>query len=244
MITGTEVLPFDERRDVAIPGDKDATINYCVNHFIKTATHAITARGRFCVALAGGSTPKAIFERLQPEQLDWSKVFLFWSDERTVKPDHPDSNYRMAMDAGFAQLPIPDNQIFRMVAEENIEANAQAYEKTILEHVPEGVFDLIMLGMGEDGHTASLFPETHALDANHVLVVSNLVPQKDTWRMTFTYACINQAHEIVIYVLGDGKAAMVDQVLNAGASLPIQKVGTPAQKALWILDQGAAAKLT
>jgi 6-phosphogluconolactonase len=234
---------FDERRDIAIPGDKEATIQFSVEHFIKVANESIEKKGMFAVALSGGSTPAAIFRLLASEEnrekIDWSKVFLFWSDERAVRPEDKDSNYHMAMEAGFSSLPIKAENVFRMEAEDKIEENALKYENTILEKIPEGKFDLVMLGMGEDGHTASLFPQTHGLHAGNRLVVANYVPEKKCWRMTFTYKCINAAHHIVIYALGKAKAHMLEKALSEPYipdMIPIQKVGTAENKALWILD--------
>lgn len=241
---------FDERRDVLVIGDRQKTFAYCVEHFIEVGNKAIEDHGFFYVALSGGSTPKGIFNLLAtPEnrkRLPWDKVVLFWSDERSVPPDDPESNYRMAMDAGIATLGIPKDAIFRMVAEENIEANAEAYEKIIESKVPSASFDLVMLGMGDDGHTASLFPHTHGLHSNDKLVVANFVPAHDTWRMSLTYECINAAKNIVIYVIGKGKCQTLQAVLTGPYSpedLPIQKVGTPEHRALWIVDRDAAADI-
>jgi 6-phosphogluconolactonase len=241
---------FDERRDIIIPGAYIETIHFCVKQFLQIAHNAIEERGRFTVAVSGGSTPNAIFALLSKtenkEQIDWNKVFLFWSDERSVPPDHPDSNFHMAMEAGLDQLPIPKEQIFRMEAETNIEEHAARYEQLIKTHVPNGIFDLVMLGMGEDGHTASLFPHTHGLQAENRFVIANYVPQKETWRMSLTYECINQARHICIYVLGQNKGEMVAQALLSPYRpdhLPIQKIGTAQHKALWILDQAASQML-
>ena len=221
------------------PGNKEKTLDYAVNHWIESAKNAIAKNGAFRVALSGGSTPKAIYEKLATEHtntINWSKAHLFWGDERTVPPTDPESNYKMAMDAGFAKLPIPKNQIHRMVAEENIEENAAAYEKLLTTPL-----DLIMLGMGEDGHTASLFPNTAALNEKSRIVIPNLVPQKNTTRMTLTFPAINQAHTIVFYVLGDAKKEMVRKVFHEPEhQFPSQLIGTPQNKALWILDSAAA----
>lgn len=239
---------FDERRNLIVISERQAAEEFAAKHWISCAKEAIQRRGNFFVALSGGSTPNAIYQKLASEylnELDWSKVHLFWSDERSVPPTDADSNYKMAMDAGLKQLPIPANQIHRMHAEEGDKA-AKNYEELIRNVVHDQHFDLVMLGMGEDGHTASLFPHTKALEDFSTLVTMNHVPQKSTWRMTMTYPLINQSRHIAIYVLGAGKADMVHQVLE-GASrphdLPIQKIGTPTHKALWILDKPAAAKL-
>jgi 6-phosphogluconolactonase len=245
---------FDDRRDIAIPGNARETTLFCAEQFLKIGNAAIQERGVFNAALSGGSTPKAIFQLLaSPElrsQIDWKNVVLFWSDERNVLPDDPQSNYKMAMDAGFASLPLKKENIHRMPAEgEAIEAEdaAKEYEKLILKLVPKASFDFVMLGMGEDGHTASLFPKTHGLHAEERLTIVNFVPQLNTWRMTLTYECINQSKNISIYVIGKNKAAMVKKVLSAPSEpdeFPIQKIGTRKHKALWILDTDAASELS
>ncbi len=241
---------FDERRDIVIPGDKKATLSFCIRNFIDHANASILDHGYFAVALSGGSTPAAIYKGLaEPanrDKVDWSKALLFWSDERSVPPTDPNSNYHMAMESGLGVLGIAPEQVFRMQAEEDIVANAEAYERLIQERLPGGVFDLIMLGMGDDGHTASLFPHTHALRARNRLVVANWVSQHHTWRMSFTFECINNAKAINLYVIGANKAEMVAKVLTSpltADSLPSQRIGTSTHKALWILDHAAAAHL-
>lgn len=241
---------FDERRDIVIPGDKVQTIDFSAKQFIQIGKEAINSRGKFFVALSGGSTPNAIYQSLSQkpncEELDWSKVYLFWSDERSVPPDSADNNYRNSMQAGLDSLSIPAENIFRMKAEENIETNSFIYEQIIREKISGLSFDLVMLGMGEDGHTASLFPKTHGLHANNRLVIANFVPQKETWRMSFTYECIHNAQNIVIYVLGKGKADMLVKVLTGPFNpneLPIQRVGTSKHKALWVIDDEASVEL-
>lgn len=241
---------IDDRRNIIIGEDKFHTIQLAVHHFTDAATRAIIKQDSFHVALSGGSTPKAIFTRLTEEpiknQIDWSKVYLWWSDERAVDPSHEDSNYKMAIDAGFEKLSIPKEHIFRMKGEGDIENHALEYENSIKQHVPNSRFDLIMLGMGDDGHTASLFPQTHALHSDGRLVVANYVPKLNSWRMTFTYHLINQAKETVVYVLGENKAAMLKEILLGEYSpdtLPLQKVGTPSNKALFIVDHSASQML-
>ena len=226
------------------------TLIFCVEHFIAICKQAIKDHGAFFVALSGGSTPKAIFQHLSSppydQMVEWNKVHLFWSDERATAPDHPDSNYHMAMQAGLSKMPIPKDQIHRMRAEEKIEENAASYEQEIAAALKGRPFDLVMLGMGEDGHTASLFPHTAALNIENRLVAANFIPEKNTWRMTFTYPCINQASHIAIYVLGMSKKDTLAEVLLSPPQFdryPIQKVGTVAHRALWIVDQTAAAEL-
>ncbi len=242
----TEIKGFDQRRDIVIPGDKEEAIAFSVDHFITTGKKAISERGAFYVALSGGSTPKVIFEQLTADSLDWEKVYLFWSDERCVPPDDNDSNYKMAMDAGFKSLPIPEKQIFRMKGEVHPEESAQLYEEAIKNNVPGQVFDLVMLGMGNDCHTASLFPKTHGLHSTDRMAIANFLPEKDVWRLTLTFQCINRARHIAIYVLGEGKAEAIHTALVGEEdfdSYPIQHVGTSNSKALWIMDRGAGASL-
>lgn len=241
-----DYFTYNDRTKVAIASEQIEAIEYAVDHFIQVAKEAILARGSFHVALSGGSTPKAIFERLTPQMLDWSKVHLYWGDERAVDPKDPESNYKMAMDAGFGKLPIPAEQVHRMVAEDDIDKNAHAYQTLLKENLPGGKFDLVMLGMGDDGHTASLFPETHALTDTNEWVAANFIPQKNCWRMTLTYPVINKARAIVVYVLGKGKAPMLKLVLDGPyqpTELPIQGIGSPEHKPLWILDKAAASQL-
>lgn len=246
----SKIESFDERRDIVIPGNTEETILFCVNQFLEIGNEAIQKNGIFTAALSGGHTPTSIFKELSKpayrQLIDWTKVLCFWSDERSVPPNHPESNYFNAMHAGLATLPLPPENIFRMPAEDNIEENALAYEKLIRKKVPSLQFDLIMLGMGEDGHTASLFPLTHALHTKDRLVIANYVPQKNTWRMSLTYECIHMAKNICIYVLGANKASMVAKVLLGPYDpdhLPVQRIGTPSHKALWILDTEASEQL-
>lgn len=238
---------FDEKRDIIVADMKETALEISANHWLDCAANAIRERGAFYVALSGGTTPNVIFgllTKINSRRVDWKKVHVFWSDERSVPKDHSESNYNMAMSSGFCMLPIPSNNVYRMEAETG-EGSAERYEKLISEIVPDGIFDLIMLGMGEDGHTASLFPRSEALKETERLVVRNFVPSKGTWRMTFTYPLINKARSIVVYVIGKDKAEMVNKVLNETdqEKYPIQKIGTETNRVLWILDKQAASKL-
>ncbi len=246
----TAIQTFDERRDIIVPGDKLATIAFCTESFIELAKTSIEDHGYFAVALSGGSTPAAIYQGLTTDPyrnaIDWGKVWLFWSDERSVPPTNPDSNYHMAMESGFGKLPIKPANVFRMPAELEPPSNAEAYEHTIKSRLFDGVFDLVMLGMGDDGHTASLFPQTHGLKIRNRWVVANWVAQHNTWRMSLTFECINQASAIYVYVLGKSKAKTITRVFNGPAdpqNLPSQSLGTATHKALWVLDNDAAADL-
>ncbi len=241
--------PFDDRRLIFTAPDKHSAEEFAAIHWVSCAIEAIQRRGAFFVALSGGSTPHAIFQALSSnvfrKTVSWRDVHLFWSDERSVPPDHPDSNYKMAMDSGLDSLPIPKEHIHRMHAEKG-EPAANEYQKTILKLVPNGIFDLVMLGMGDDGHTASLFPHTKALHEDIKLVTMNFIPSKDTQRMTLTYPCINKSTQIVLYVLGESKAPMVAKVLNGPYepdTYPVQRIGTKTNKALWVMDKNASKLL-
>jgi len=240
---------WDDRRDIAHPGNTSQTLEFSVEHFINCGKEAIKTHGFFAVALSGGSTPKKIFEELSSPtysgELDWNKVYLFWSDERSCAPTDSESNFRMAMDAGLKTLSVPPEHIFRMQAEKNIEENAKNYQLKIKEVLGSRPFDLIMLGMGEDGHTAALFPGTKALEDKTSLVVANEVPQKKTWRMTMTALCINSARNISIYVMGKSKAEAVEKVFldTPSTPYPVSLIGTHANKALWVLDDEAVEPL-
>jgi 6-phosphogluconolactonase len=249
LIENLKAKAFDDRRQIIVPGDTATTLIYCVEHFIALSKAAIKDHGAFFAALSGGSTPKSIFQHLASAayapMVEWNKVHLFWSDERAVPPESPESNYHMAMQTTLLNL-VPKEQIHRMHAEEKIEENAKAYEMQIAATLKGHPFDLVMLGMGEDGHTASLFPYTEALKETNRKVIANYLPDKKIWRMTLTYECINQAHHCAIYVLGASKKTTLAEVLLSPPQFdryPIQKIGTVTHPALWIADQDAAAGL-
>lgn len=246
-----EWISLDNRRTIVLPGDKEQTIKFSVDHFIQTAQESIDQRGHFYVALSGGSTPKTIYETLalpsNTAAVDWTKVSLFWSDERCVPPTDNESNYKMAMDSGFSKLPVPKSQIFRMHGELNPSDAGKMYEDCIRKHVPDCTFDLVMLGMGDDGHTASLFPYTAGLHISDHEAIANFLPQKNVWRLTLTYECINRSRHTAIYVLGTSKALKVRQALlgpELPDELPIQRIGIPGHKTLWILDNEASKELS
>jgi 6-phosphogluconolactonase len=221
--------------------------------FCKLGTEAIAERGRYTVALSGGSTPRGLHHELATNFADclpWERVFFFWGDERHVPPDFPESNFRMAKETLLSKLPIPADHIFRM-AGELPDANQAAgiYEQTLREffHPPAGQLpslDFNLLGMGPDGHTASLFPGTKALEEKQRWVVGNWVPQHDTWRITLTYPIINSSRVVMFLVNGEQKADMVRRALKEPtANLPCQGVQPASGQLLWYLGEGAGAKL-
>jgi 6-phosphogluconolactonase len=234
------IKSFDGRRDLALFDNTELALAFAIDHWIKCAEKEIQQKGRFTVALSGGSTPNVIYQKLSelPECLDWSKVWLFWSDERSVPATHPDSNYHMAMQNGLAKLPC--KHIFRMKAELDIHEEARNYEALLKQHLGHELFDLVMLGVGEDGHTASLFPNTSALKETDHLVVANYVPEKQTWRMTLTFPCINKSKHTVLYVLGSSKQEIVKKIFTSSHVFPSSNIGTTTHKALWIMDKSAA----
>lgn len=224
------------------------------------ATHvqqAAARRGVARIAISGGSTPQATFKLLaDPAQpflatVPWDKLQLFWVDERCVPPDHPESNYGVCRELLLTKVPIPESNVFRMEGELNPEEAASRYESALrnimkLEGAESPAFDLVALGMGPDGHTASLFPETEALNELGRLVVANHVPQKDTWRITLTWPVINQAIEVAFEVEGKGKTDVVAEVLTGPRDpdrLPSQLIRPANGKLLYLLDEDAAAKL-
>jgi 6-phosphogluconolactonase len=221
------------------------------------AADAIAARGRWLVALSGGSTPRDLFRRvadLGPSSpVDWSRVVVFWSDERSVPPDHPDSNYRMARETLLAPLGIDDAQVHRMRAEaEDIEAAAREYEQVLAEatgavpghSVP--CLDLVLLGLGPDGHTASLFADTVALDVRDRWVVRNYVAKFVSSRLTLTFPVIHAAREIRVLVAGAAKAKTLAAVLHGPRDpdrLPAQRLADAHGRVVWLVDEAAAASL-
>lgn len=230
--------------------EESAFLPWCVKHWVECAQTAIRAKGRFIVALSGGRTPQQLYQTISsPEwktQIDWKRVYLLWSDERAVAPDNPASNYHMAMQAGLQHVGIPQQQIFRMHAEEAIIPHAKRYAEQVEHILQGGKMDLVMLGMGDDGHIASLFPHTEALLENKQLVVANWVPKLDSSRMTMTYPAFERAELTVVYVTGAAKAQTLSAVLEGKADatlLPAQKIGTNCVPALWACDAAAAALL-
>jgi 6-phosphogluconolactonase len=221
--------------------------------FCSLGASAIKNHGRFTVALSGGSTPRGLHQELATHfapRLDWSKVSFFWGDERHVPPDSPESNYRMAKETLLSKLPIPEENIFRIPAElPDARQAAAKYEQTLQQffHLNPNSFprlDFILLGMGPDGHTASLFPGTAALQEKDRLVVANWVEKLNTFRITFTYPVLDDAAYVMFLVNGDEKAEMVRRALKEpGANLPCQKVRPVDGELVWYLDKGAALKL-
>jgi 6-phosphogluconolactonase len=222
--------------------------------FVGVARTAIGAQGRFTVALSGGNTPKALYSLLASNYSNfaWNRVFLFFGDERHVPPTDPESNYRMVNESLLSKITIPAENVFR-VAAENPDADAAASDydaqiRKFFELKPGEFprFDLILLGMGPDGHTASLFPDSAALEEKSRIVVANWVAKFNTHRITFTFPVLDRAAEAMFMASGADKADMVHQVLEEKQNppFPCQLVNPTDGKLLWLLDESAAAKLT
>ncbi len=208
------------------------------------STLAIAERGRFTVVLAGGSTPKLLYSTLaQTPGLDWQHTWLFWGDERYVPADHPDSNYRMVKESLLDSIPIPPEQIVAPPTTGGDPAqDAQRYQQTLQQIFPSDWpdFDLTLLGMGGDGHTASLFPGTAALEVEDQWVT---VGQKeDQPRLTLTRPALNASRQVLFLITGSSKAARLQEVLTTEPHLPAQRIH-PQGHLLWFLDAAAAAEL-
>ena len=223
---------------------------------IATATHAVKQRGRFTIALSGGSTPRNLYTLIAANastSLPWSRVFFFFGDERHVVPTDAESNYGMAEETILSKVPVPAGNIFRMQAENpDASAVAQSYEQTLrrffaLKPGEFPRFDLILLGMGPDGHTASLFPETEALQEKSRLVVANWVEKLNTSRITLTLPVLNAARQVAFLISGMDKAAVLHEVLEGagpGEKYPAKLVRPSDGKLIWFVDRAAASQLT
>jgi len=241
---------YYERTEVV--ANKDDLIYAACELITAAAIISIGRRGFFRVALAGGSTPRPVYEALASDRdINWARWQIFWSDERTVPMDHPESNYRMVDEALLSKLDRSPGMILRVMGEADPLAAAAGYEETIRALVPDNPnagtgdiprFDLIILGIGGDGHTASLFPHTTALHETERLVVANHVPKLETTRLTFTAPLINAARRVLFLVSGEGKAETLRQVLTGPQQpeeLPSQLIHPTAGNLLWLVDEAA-----
>jgi 6-phosphogluconolactonase len=224
--------------------------------FESVAAEAAAAQGRCAVALSGGSTPRRLYERLAREphraRVPWSRVHLYWGDERCVPPEHPESNYRLVRESLLAGAPVPPENVHRVEAELADPAEAAAlYEAGMIRdfgltarQVPR--FDLILLGLGADGHTASLFPGSPALEEEQRLAVANFVEALSAQRITLTVPVLNRARNVVFLVAGKDKAHALREVLEGERRpqlVPAQMVHPPDGRLLFLADQAAASLL-
>ena len=244
----------DPAPDIKVHDDPEAVARAAARRFVQLAAEAIADHGAFSVALAGGSTPKRIYELLATDDefvdgVDWGKAHVFFGDERTVPHDHADSNFRMAHEAMLARVSLPAENVHPMKGTGDAAANASLYEDDLRSFFGGAEwprFDLVMLGMGDDGHTASLFPSTEALKESRAWVVSNWVEKFDTRRITLTAPAINHARHVLFTVTGAAKTDRLREVLYGGRDperLPSQLIQPVAGTLEWFVDKAAAAKL-
>jgi 6-phosphogluconolactonase len=223
---------------------------------VKLTQHAIESRDRCLVALSGGSTPKPLYQLLATmpyaSRIDWWRVHLFWGDERCVSPRDPDSNYRMTRESLLEHIPIPTENVHRIRGEDDPHRAAAAYEQTLRaffgpEDPPSRSFDIVLLGMGPDGHTASMFPGTAASTETRRWVMPVHVERpRDMWRVTLTTVVLNAAADVALLVAGADKAARLHEVLEERGEprLPVQRIRPRGGGTLhWMLDKDAAAQL-
>lgn len=266
MIKGKGNVPSgtkDRGPEIVVLPDRAALAREAASRFVFIAHQAVAGRGRFAVALSGGSTPRDLYQLLATIEfswrVDWHRTHLFWGDERAVPPDHPDSNFRMANEALISRLPIPSGNVHRIRAELSPEDAALEYEQTLRGFFPPSpekreraglrklpCFDLILLGIGEDAHTASLFPHTTALRETDRWVAANYVEKLKADRITLTPPVLNAAANIIFLVAGTDKASALDAILRGERrpdEYPAQLVQPTNGRLVWLLDKAASAKL-
>jgi 6-phosphogluconolactonase len=250
-------MPGKLKVEYFVEPDAAALAARAARHFVEVTKAAVAARGRARIAISGGSTPKVTFGLLadpaQPwlKRMPWDKLDLYWVDERCVPPDHPDSNYRMTREAMLDRVPLTPGQVHRMEGELEPEVAAARYESELrnsfrLEGAETPRFDLIALGMGPDGHTASLFPHTAALSEMSRLAVANHVENKDAWRVTLTWPVINQGASVFFLIGGADKAPLLKEVMMGPRDperLPSQLIRPSGGILTLLLDKAAAALL-
>lgn len=243
----------EEAPKVTVFEDAEEVARAAAERFAELAQSTIGKRGRFVVALAGGSTPKRTYELLAGGDyrghVDWSKVHVFFGDERMVPADSAESNYRMASEAMLSRLPVPPENVHRINGLGDAVANARLYEdelRTFFNDAGWPSFDLVLLGMGDDGHTASLFPGTKALDEREAWVAANWVEKFNTYRVTLTAPAINRAAHVVFLVTGANKADPLREVLKGEPDtqrLPSQLIKPLDDSLEWLVDKAAATRL-
>jgi 6-phosphogluconolactonase len=243
------------KRDIIICRDAEELARKAAEQFVALAGAAIVRSGRFTVALSGGSTPRALYSLLGSadyrERVDWRCVHLFWGDERCVPPDHAESNYRMVHEALLSRISIPAANIHRLAGEKEPRVAANEYEEELRRffalapgQIPR--FDLILLGLGEDGHTASLFPGGEALKENERLVATAYVERLKAHRLTLTLPVINAAAQVSFLISGQSKRPIVDAILRSAAdsfSYPAARVSPSDGQLTWLITVDAIGNL-
>jgi len=242
------------RADLAVLPSAAALAEAAAGRFVAAAGDAIASRGQFIVALSGGSTPRDTYLRLGTgalvSKVMWSRVQVLWGDERCVPPHDLESNYRMARETLLDRVPVPTAHVHRIHGEDDPATAAEVYETTLraLLRTPAGArIDLVLLGLGEDGHTASLFPGSAAVHEQTRWVMAARAPAASMWRITLTPAVINAAAEVLFLVSGDAKAGILRRVLagpRRPQELPAQAIAPSNGRVHWCVDAAAAADLT
>jgi len=241
------------RADLEVLPSAAALAEAAAARFVAAAGDAIHSHGQFVVALSGGSTPRDTYRRLGTDALVsgvmWSRVQVLWGDERCVPPDHAESNYRMARETLLEHVPVPAANVHRIHGEDDPDTAAEVYEATMraLLRTPGARIDLVLLGLGDDGHTASLFPGSAAVQEQTRWVMAAHAPATSMWRVTLTPAVINAAAEVLFLVSGGGKAGILRRVLEGPRrlqELPAQAIAPSNGRLRWCVDTAAAAELT
>jgi 6-phosphogluconolactonase len=235
--------------EISVHPDPDALAHDAARRFVQSARDAIDLADRFSVALSGGSTPRAMHQILAADYrdaIDWTKVEIFFGDERCVPPDHPESNFRMARETLLSKVPIPPDNVHRMRGEIDPNEAAKEYGLMLKEKFGDDGLDLIFLGLGEDGHTASLFPGTAAVNETHHRCVANYAEHSTTgksWRITLTAPFINRCREVMFLVAGAAKSKALASVLEGPPQpqkIPAQLIQPASGKLIWLIDAQAA----
>ena len=244
------------KTEIQIVSNGDELARAAAAEFVERAARAVQARGVFSVALSGGTTPRSLYSLLASDtslraQVPWEHIHFFWGDERHVPPDHADSNYRMTCEAMLSKAPVRAANIHRIKGEyADAQSAAAEYEAVLREFftlAPDALprFDLVLLGMGPDGHTASLFPGTAALDERARLVIANWVEKFKAYRITMTLPVLNNAASVIFFVSGAEKAAVLRNVLEGERGwFPSQLIHPADGQLLWLVDAGAASLLS
>ncbi len=243
------------RPNLQVMDSAEAVYARAASKFVKIGGQAIADRGSFTVALSGGSTPRGMYRQLakhHSKSIAWSCVTVYFSDERTVPPNHPQSNFRTANEGLIQHVPIRPDRVFRMHGELEPAVAAEMYQRTLAENfqMPFGYerprIDLVMLGVGDDAHTASLFPHTAALDEKERWIVANEVTKLDTWRLTMTAPLINASRHVIILATGAPKAPALAAILERPwqpHEYPCQLIRPCQGELAWIVDREAAQSL-
>jgi 6-phosphogluconolactonase len=242
------------KADVRIFKDNEAMSEAATNIFIQAAKHAFEARGRFLVALSGGGTPSGLYRLLANDpyrsEMDWEKTFVFWGDERCVPPDDAGSNYHQAYEILLKHVPLPGENILRVKGELEPGQASNAYAQMLKDFADPGLdwpcFDLVLLGMGEDGHTASLFPGSPVEATSPTLAVTGHYQGRPAKRITLTPLVFNSARKVLFLVTGEGKAVTLSRVLNDVSNqeqYPAQRIQPTDGQVIWLVDEAAAGDL-